>query len=505
MDKNKKQTSNLVDRFVGYFNPEAGLKRKRARIASDMVERAYEGAAKGRRTDSWLVNTADANTEIASTDGLIVQRSRDLIRNNPFARRAIDVIVSNTISHGIQGEFKDLKGKKDENLNLLWKQWAESPRCDYVGVHNIYGLQALAMRTVVESGEVIVRKMRVKPTDLDPLPMKLMVLEPDYIDSKKEGKGIVQGIEYDSTGRKLAYWLFDKHPGDAKAGQQTSKRVPVGEVVHVLRVDRPGQSRGLPWVAPVVIALRELDEYMDATIVKQKVAAAFAAFVRDIEMPSDLKKSPPLSEKIEPGAIEILPSGKDVVFPSPPSVSDFDPFVKSIIRMISVGFGVTYEALAGDYSMVNFSSARMGWLEFHRNVEAWRWLMFIPQFNDGISGWFLEAASLIGYARDPLNFVAVWTPPRREMIDPTSETAAAINAIRGGIKSYPEAIRELGDDPERKLEEIKQFNDLLDKLGIILDSDPRRTMKAGVIQTGFDASKIGQMEAAGSSSSSGSE
>jgi capsid protein len=99
------------------------------------------------------------------------------------------------------------------------------------------------------------------------------------------------------------------------------------------------------------------------------------------------------ADKLEPGAIEILPPGKTITFPNMPSVQD-DGHSDRSLRAIAMGFDVTYELLTGDLSNVNFSSGRMGWIEFHRNVEQWRWHMFIPRFCRPVWGWFVEASLL---------------------------------------------------------------------------------------------------------------
>lgn len=490
---------NILDRFVSFISPSAGFRRQKARLLTDAIQkRGYEGASTGRRLGGWSAASQNANAEIASAGVLLRDRSRQLVRDNSYATKAIQTLVSNVIGYGIIGEPKKIDGSEpSEELVSAWNRWQDTTQCDFLGRHNLLGLQALAFRTTVESGECLIRRVITKTSDEEPIPLKLMVLEPDLIDSNKQHQRVTQGIELDPQGKRVAYWLFDKHPGDEKAGSQVSKRVPVEDVLHVFRVDRPGQERGVPWLTPCMVILKDLDEVIDATIAKQKVAAAFAAFVHDIEAAADAVDSDQraLSEKLEPGLIEILPPGKTVEFANPPSTSDFEPFVKAVLREVAAGLGITYESLTGDLGNVNFSSGRMGWLEFYRNIDAWRWHMFIPQFCDGTGKWFLEASSVAMGGVEPIDHEFAWTAPRREMIDPSSETNSAINAIRAGIKSLPEVIRELGEDPKKKLQEIADTNAEIDRLGLILDSDARRTMKAGVIQVGMDASKVGETDA----------
>ena len=270
----------------------------------------------------------------------------------------------------------------------------------------------------------------------------------------------------------MAYHLFRDHPGDLRglsslAGQ--SQRVSASEILHIYRVDRPGQVRGVPWIAPVMLRLRDFDEYEDAQLIRQKIAACFSAFVRDLDSPTDLsRKQIEMAERLEPGIIEFLSPGQDIVFGNPPGIQGYAEYASQTLHAIAAGFGVTHEALTGDLSQVNFSSARMGWLEFHRNIEQWRWQTLIPQFCDPTWGWFLEASGLTGLMTDGVD--VSWTPPRREMIDPTKETKAMIESVQAGFTTLSEVQRELGFVPSELLEEYKQDIDNVESLGLTLSS-----------------------------------
>jgi lambda family phage portal protein len=482
---------NIIDSVIDYISPEAGARRARARMVGNVL-RKYDGADRGRRTAGWHTTAASANAEIKGQLATLRNRSRDLNRNNPYAAKATQVIVANTIGTGIIPQIKDKASARSKRYQEAWKAWGESTFCDFDQRHDMYGLQALVMRTVVESGECLVRRVNTRQLKDGVAPIKIQVLEPDYLDTSRDGlrtdgdTTIIQGIEYNKGGEVVAYWLYSQHPGDNAVAflrnNLISQRVPASEIIHVFRQNRPGQGRGVPWCAPVIIRMQDFDEYMDATIVKQKVAASFAGFIKEPDgslMVGGTQQS--ISEKIEPGALEILPPGKDIVFPSPPSVNEIGVFSQEVLHSIAAGFGITYESMTGDYSRVNFSSGRMGWIEFHRNIEDWRWNMFIPQFCAKVFDWFAESAIVAGI--DQLSPSSVsWTAPRREMIDPGKELNSMKDGIRAGLISYPESLRSLGYDPDEVMTEISESNKKLDELELKLDSDPRNINKAGAFQ-----------------------
>lgn len=476
---------NAIDNVVSFFNPEAGAKRARARLALDQVRR-YDGAASSRRTENWHAPNTSADAATAPGLERLRNRARDLTRNNPYASRAIQVLVNNTVGGGCLGQLTSRSRSRAARWNVLWNEWAHDPKaCDYDARMNFWGLQSLVFRTVVESGECLIRK-RIEPGAR--FPLKLQVLEPDFLDDTRadrmtaDGGYIREGVEYDANDKRIAYHMHRIHPGDRSLsiGRYETVRVPASEVIHVFRRDRPGQSRGVPWGAPVINRLRDFDDFSDAQLLKQKISACFAGFVVDSEA-QDAGGSPPLAETLEPGSLEILPPGKDIRFASPPSVGEFDSFSRAMLLQIAAGFGVTYEALTADLSNANYSAARMGHLEFSRNVDCWQKQILIAQMLGPCWEWFVNAAEIIG--EQPMDIRMQWTPARRELIDPQKEVGAIIESVRGGLMSLSEAIRRSGYEPAEVMAEIARDAAMLDELGLILDTDPRNITAAGMLQT----------------------
>jgi len=491
--------SNFYDKIIGFFSPTASLRRMKARFAQEFLsttmKRKYEGAATGRRMDGWNSGGGtSANAEVKMGASSIRERARDLCRNNAYATKGLDVIVNSVIGKGIYTQIMAPTNDVDQKFTKLFQDWAGSIRCDFDGVNNYYQMQRLVLRTVAESGECLIRK-RI-PIEKTEIPLQLQILEPDYLDTSRDGfknnetgNEVWQGIEIDAQGRRVAYWLFTDHPGETSRSLKSSfqsVRVPKEDILHVYKMDRPGQLRGVSWFATVIVTLRDFDDYLDAQLLRQKIAACYSVFIQDIETPELTAENQAklIGERLEPGGIEILPPGKTISFANPPGVQNFQEYTSSVLRSISSGLGVTYEALTNDYSQVNFSSGRMGWLEFQRNVDAWRWLLLVPQFCKPGFQWFLESASLVGASAQGVT--AKWTAPRREMIDPVSEVNALNQAVRSGFVTLSEAIRQSGSDPEDHLNEIQSDNAKLDEKGILLDCDPRAMTKAGFNQDVFE-------------------
>lgn len=492
---------NFIDRVVSYLSPEAGVRRTRARMVEDIIStsgrRRYDAAATGRRTSGWKARATSANSEIYSDGARLRDRARDMVRNDPYASRAVQALVSNSVGAGIIAKPISSSKPRAKLVATLWEQWALTTACDFYGFHDIYGLQTLALRTVIESGEVLIRRVRLTAAEMEsgklPVPLQIQVLEPDHLDSSKgnmtlaSGGYVRQGIEFDKNGHRVAYHIFDQHPGEYGAPMRglTSKRVPASEVKHIFKQDRAGQDRGVSFLAPILLKLRDFNEYEDAQLMRQKISACFTVAITEAGDDTGLldgngQQATSVPSQVEPGLIFGLRQGQDIKFGSPPAVEGYGDYSRAVLRGVATGLNIPYEVLTGDLSNVNFSSGRMGWLEFNRFIHQLLWGMFIPQFCDTTWQWFVEAAALV---RSDLNEVGVeWTPPRREQVNPAEETKAAAAAVRAGFKARQDVIRENGDDPESVDQRIAEDNKRADKLGLVLDTDPRKLTQVGQLQ-----------------------
>ena len=491
----RQEHTTWLDRAIGFVSPRTGLQRTRARVARDFLLRHYEGAAAGRRTQGWKKPASDANAAAAPAIASLRQVARDLVRNNAFAESALTTIVDHVVGYGVIPKADPTSLEAAD----IWAQWAETTACDADGRNDFYGLQKLVMRTVVESGEVLVRRRIRRPEDGFPIPMQLQVLEADYIDGARNlqtlpnGGRIIHGIEFDAIGRRVAYWLFKEHPGSELGNAAASVSVPAESVLHVYRQDRPGQVRGVSWFAPVILAWKDFDDFDDATLMKQKVAACLAVVITDPDGSNvplgTVSADQPYIDQLEPGAVIQGPPGRSVEVVQPPSVREYADYSRTKLRAMATGIGVSYEDLTGDYTATNFSSARMSRLRHWARVEDWRWRMLVPQFCTPAWRWMAEAAAIMNRGV-PAGLGAKWTGSPLPMIDPANEGLAYQRNIRSGLMSLSEALRERGYDPEAVLEEMAEDNEKLDELGLILDSDPRKMTQAGQAQAVPGASPV---------------
>ena len=443
-------------------------------------KRSYDASDKGRRAKSLRgAKPTGVNIEISYALQDLRSRSRHMVRNNGWAKRAVEAVVKHTIGEGIRpAPIGNIATNK--KIKSIWKQWAETTDCDFYGKTNFYGLQEMAMRSIVEGGDMIVILKRHIPTSPDELPIKLQLCEGDLIDHEQNGintyelngvqiKGVARlGLQFNEKGEHVGYWLFNSHPGDIgfyAQGLKASEFYPKEDILHVFELLRIGQARGIPFGVSSFMKMNDFGIYEDAQLAKQKVAACFAAFVEGSE--EEIRKED-RAEALEPEIIEYLATGETVTFANPPTVGDYDSYTTKILMGIAAAYGITYEMLTMDYSRVNFTSGRMAKIDVTNNFRSWQYNMIVPQLCHPVWNWFIDACIITGKINVRID--SDWTAPRIQQLDPVKETNARLTAVQAGFTTLSEIIREDGRDTDEFFTEYKQDMDMLKKSGINLAS-----------------------------------
>lgn len=459
---------NPIDRFVGFFDPDAGLRRKRARA---LLERAYEGAAltdwKPRRAG------ASANSDHRADARMLRFRARSLAQNVPYIRRGVNGLVNHTIGTGITPQSQAASPEHRAILDREFERWAK--RADADGIYDFYGLEAAAYRAMEVDGEVLIRRRTRRPGDGLRVPLQIQLLEIDWLDSDRQGtvgQGgvIVNGIQYDAIGRVQGYWLFDQHPGDTqRVGRGSSRLVPASEILHLFAPERPGQGRGISRLAAVIARARDLMLYEDAELQRKNLETRLSVLVSgaeasDLANPNDVPRgmgvdavgTAPNSAAVDAsgdlgalpsGGVMQVPSGMNITTVAPTAAPGYVETCKFNLHLIGAGMDVPYEVMTGDMREVNFSSARIRWNDFRQSVEQMQWLVLVPRLCSPIWSWFVDAAKTAGIVTEAATDDVDWSTPRWDYVNPHQDIKAEVEAIGAGLLTPSESLRRRGYKP----------------------------------------------------------
>lgn len=382
----------LLDRVIEHFAPIRAAQRLQARVGHAMMASGYNGASHTRRSlAGWNPLPGSADDDTIADLPTLRARTRDLDRNAPVAGGAINTTVTNTIGTGlsVQPQIDHIKLGMSEEDASRWQDetnrefllWAESVNCDVTRTLNFYGLQSLAFRSALTSGDVFSVQTSVsRPGSVIPLAIQLveadLVCNPDW---KPDTETMVQGVELEPSGAPVAYHIASAHPtrrGRRQPitwrrleafGRKTGRR----NVLHLFDRRRPGLTRGVPFLAPVMEPLKQLERYTDAELMAAVVSGMFTVFIHSESaaaiMPSAQiagaagatpAAGATLGTQLGNGlVVELNPNERiETANPGRPN-AQFDPFVTAIIRQIGLLLEIPYEILVKHYQS-SYSAAK---------------------------------------------------------------------------------------------------------------------------------------------------
>ncbi len=465
---------HLVDNLVGVFNPKAQLSRMAAR---ELIQGKRQYAAAKPGIGGWTPIDSDANTEIRTSSPQVRRRVRQLVRDFPYFGRAIDVLTALTVGQGYILQSNALPGEERSRevrtvIEDAFKRWQDE--ADIAGKLSFPEICQLAKRQELETGEYFLIKRQAKDSKRY-LSFCLQAIEADRLTSNgtptDRANEIDQGVEFNpETGQVLAYWFeTDTRP----------MRVSASEVIHGYVMQRPGQLRGISPFAPGVLAALELGQYLAAEIEGAKMAAKYLAFIEtpDLAGFQDLRGvtpgTTPRNEYLENAVLEYLRPGEKINLASHNRPgNNFDPFVRLVLRMLSVTTGVPYEMLSGDYSGVNYSTMRVCRNDLNQILKIHHGRMIehlcTPIFREVLRQAVLAGRlNLPGYWADPSKYSkAKWVPPGMESIDPLKESKAHVDQLNSLLRSPQEIAAARGRDYEELLDEILESERMIADRGL---------------------------------------
>lgn len=443
------------------------------------------------------------------------ERSRDLAMNAPIATAAVNSTRTSCIGPGlvpkpkIDYEFLGISEKEAVELKQKIKKefsiWAASSLCDVCDLNNFYELQQIVFSDWLKNGEEFVLiRYEEKQSDYMPYQLRLKLipadristpgsLDGDYDGLDKQlatGNTIMNGVEINRDGKVEAYYISSVFPGEYSAEVMKWQRVRKrGEktgnpnILHVFNADTAEQYRGVPFLAPVIQAVKQLTRYTEAEIMAAVINSMFVLFIttegrgdvgkftgaeNNIENPVYGRREEEDKIAVGSGTVNVLEPGEEIkAIESQHPSGNFDAFVKAMCNMIGAALEISPEVLLKKFGS-NFSASK-GALN-----ETWQSFMmrrkwFVNDFCQEVYElWFAEAVSkgrikAPGFFTDPLIRKAYtnvsWTGPAQGCLDPLKEVNAAEKRIYNGLSTHEDECAAMnGSDYDDNVRTLQNEN-----------------------------------------------
>lgn len=485
---------NVIDKMVAVINPVRALEREKARCRLGIIQRFYnsgydEGGASHDKNSmrGWRASSKSPQEDIDRNLDTLRQRSRSLMMSAPIAVSAIKTNRTNIVGMGLRLRptiDREVLGMSDEEAKRWEKKtqrefelWAKSKQCDATKVNNFYEMQQIVCMSWLTNGDAVgLIEYCDEEKAFMPYELRIHLIESDKVCNPQStgayvnlwetnpdnGNRIYNGVEIDSKGGVVAYHICNTYPHSALVTQKKWTRVKafgdrtgMPNVLMIFESERAEQYRGVPYLAPVIEALKQLTRYSEAEIMAAVINGFFTVFITSEKSPSEMpftgiagddedEYDTDNSYGLGPGMINVLAPGEDIKMadPSHPN-SNFDAFTTAYAKYIGAALEIPSELLLKQFG-ASYSASKAALEEAWKAFKMRRaWL--IDDFCKPIYEIWLTEAIAKGRIKAPGFYLdasireawckCAWNGPAQGMLDPLKEIKAAKGRVDLGVST----------------------------------------------------------------------
>ena len=471
----------LIDNIIAAFSPERAYRREAFRMAYEELKN-YDAGNYLRPNQNWRAFNETAEITDRYSRDSVRARARDLERNSDIMNAIFSAFRRNVIGHGftLQARVEGNDGLNKE-LEKAWKRWCKKQNCDLTRTQNFEQIIRMAVNRKKIDGGILFIKCYTKDGIV---PFKLQMAEVDDLDTtetvpRHKGNKVVGGIEYDEWNRPVGYYI--RQYAIDGFSLLDSRYIEAKNVIFYFTKRRPSQIREMSDMAPTMTRIRDINEFMMAVSVKERIEACLSVFIKRSMPVSGLGRQAvgtaekPVEYKgkmISPGMIQEMNPGDEIQTVNPGGqAADATSFTKLQQRLAGAGQGLSYEASSRDMSQSNYSSARQGMIEDELTYEEERELLI--NVMDEIYETFVISAVLCGLIRisdfwenTEKYLEHDWTQEPKAWIDPQKESNANKIALMTGQKTFKQLAAENGKDWREQVKDIADVIEYGEQSGV---------------------------------------
>lgn len=473
---------NAIDKFFSYFSPRRAYEREAWRQSLEEL-RYYDAGSYGRLNAAWRTSNAAAETTDRYNRDTVRARARDMERNSDIAQSLIRAYCRNVVGKGYVLQAMTPDEKLNDRIEQYWKLWCKAEHCDVTGTQSFNQILRMAVKRKRVDGGMIILKRYVKDSEI--VPLKLQCLDVDELDStaispKYKDDTVVGGIEYDKFHKPVGYY-FRQYDTD---GNQTTDSifVPAKDVIFYFTKNRPSQIREMSDMSATITRVRDVNEFVQAVSVKERIAACLAVFIKKTIPSGGIGRSGTVNangkvdytgKTLTPGMIKEMNAGDEIQVVNPAGNSaEAASFIKMQYGLIGAGQGLSYETVSRDMSQTNYSSARQSAIEdevtFAEETELLRERVMSEVYETFvISGYLSGLFTMPKFWDNKFAYLQhEWVASPKKWIDPQKESSANQLALKSGQKTFKQIAAENGRDWKDQLNDIAETIEFAHSLGL---------------------------------------
>ena len=459
-----------IDNVIGWISPEWAAKREAWRQLWNEY-RHYDAGDYSRVNSGWFATNQSAEYTDRYARDTVRARARDLERNSDMMNSVVGPFVRNVVGKGLVLQAETESSELNDQIENLWRVWCKKRNCDVTGTQSLNQILRMAVRRKKVDGGILFVK---RYTTGGILPFKLQMFEVDELDAtqsmpKHKGNRVVGGIEYNNFNAPVGYWIRQYTVDGMDMIEPIYLRAE--DVIFYFSKHRPSQLREMSDMSQTITRIRDVNEFMVAVSVKQRIEACLSVFIKRAIPTTGLGRQGTGAtgprqtydgKTIAPGMIKEMNVGDEIQVVNPQGQAvDAASYVKLQQRMIGAGQGISYEATARDMSEATYSSARQGLIEDGMTYAEEDELL--ADVLDEIYETFIISAVLAGKLMIPdfwenkdAYFEHTFAKPPKDWIEPSKEVTATKIALQTGQKTFKQIAAENGSDWRKQVDDIAE-------------------------------------------------
>jgi lambda family phage portal protein len=410
-------------------------------------------------------------------------RARYEVANNSYARGIVSTLANDCIGTGPRLQMLSDDSNANRVVEREFMRWSDA-------VSLPEKLRTLRMARA-ESGEAFCMLVANPKVDSQ-VKLDLRLLEADQVatpDFTRQSYGAyaVDGIVFDAQNNPIEYHVLKSHPGDQALRYSLEyDRIAASAMIHYYRIDRPGQSRGIPEITPALPLFAQLRRYTLAVIAAAETAADFAA-VLFTDAPANGEADPvePMDlVELERRMATVLPSGWRLgQIQAQQPATTYAEFKREILNEIARCLSVPYNVAAGNSSGYNYASGRLDHQTYYKSIRVDQAQLGLTVLDRVLRAWLDEAILISGLLPLWMRSAAFrdlghqWFFDGQEHVDPAKEANAQATRLQSNTTTLAYEYARQGRDWESELRQRAKEVSLMRQLGLAPDQPATVTPK----------------------------